>query len=112
MPRSAMSFQHHVTPQAYTIGMPSRIVVSRAAHQRHEQRDFRQVELRERLAEVELAGKAKAMNGATAVLAKEDLIDVRVHEIRLAEVRIERDRHDGFVGLCGSGCGADRGSSS
>jgi hypothetical protein len=62
-------------------------------HDRDQQRHLRQIELGERLAEVELAGKPEAVDGAVAVLAEEDLIDVGVHEIGLGEVRVERQRH-------------------
>ncbi len=39
------------------------------------------------------------MDGAVAVLAEEDLVDVGIHEIGLAEMRGERHRHDGLAHL-------------
>ena len=92
-------FQHQVAPCARALGMAARIVVGRPAHDRDQQRNLRQVELRERLAEVELAREPEAVDGAVAVLAEEDLIDIGVHEIGLGEVRIERHRHDRLAQL-------------
>src|SRR5205823_5572621 len=82
-----------------TLRMAAGIVVGRAADDRNEQRHFRQIELGQRLAEVELAGEPEPVDGAIAILAEKDLIDVGVHEIGLAEVRIERDRHDRLARL-------------
>ncbi len=91
--------EHEVAPRARTIRMPARIVIRRTPHNRHEQRHFRQIELGQGLTEVELARQAKSMNRAVAVLAEENLVDVGVHQVRLAEIRIEGHRHDGLAHL-------------
>ncbi len=79
--------------------MVPRIVVGGAAHDGDQQAEFGEVKLTERLAEVELACKAKAVHGAITVLAQVDLIDIGIHEIRLGEMQLERDRHERFVHL-------------
>ena len=91
--------QHEIAPRENPVGVPARIVVGRPAHHRHEQRDLRQVELGERLAEIELAREAEAVDRAVAVLPEEDLIDIGVHEIVLGEAGVERDRHDRLADL-------------
>ena len=73
--------------------MPTRIVVRRPAHHGHEQRDLRQIQLRQRLAEVELARETEPVHGTLAVLPEIDLVDVRVHQVRLGEVQLERKGH-------------------
>ena len=80
--------EHEVAALERALGMPARVVVRRSAHDRDEQRDLGQVELRQRLAEVELAREAEAMHGAPAVLAEVNLVDVRVHDVRLLEARL------------------------
>ncbi len=92
-------FQHQVAARAGALGVAARIVVRRPAHDRDQQRYLREVELRERLAEVELAREPEAVDGAVAVLPEEDLIDIGVHEIGLGEMRIERHRHDRLTQL-------------
>ena len=79
--------------------MATRIVVSRSAHDRDEQRELVQVELRERLPEVELAREPEAVHRAVAVLAEIDLVDVGVHQVGLVVAKLERDGHEGFVSL-------------
>ena len=91
--------EHQVAPDSGAIRMPPGVVIRGPANNRHQQRHFRQVQLRQRLAEIKLAGQPEAVNGAVAVLAQEDLIDVGVHEIGLAEVRLERQGHGGFAQL-------------
>ena len=91
--------EDQVAARPRALGVAPRIVIRGSADHRDQQRHFRQVELRERLAEIELAGEAKAVNRAVAVLTEEDLVDVRVHEIGLGEVRIQRHRHDRFTHL-------------
>ncbi len=79
--------------------MTPRVVVRRPTHHGHQQRNLRQVQLRERLAEIELARETEPVHGALAVLPEIDLVHVGVHEIRLREVRLERDRHRRFAQL-------------
>ncbi len=83
--------------------MATGVIVGRAADNGDQQCHLRQVELGEWLAEVELAREAEAMDGAVAVLAQEDLIDIGVHEIRLAEVRVQDHGHDGFAHFAAQG---------
>ena len=91
--------EDQVAAGARALGMAPRVVVRGSTDHRDEERHLREVELGERLAEIELAGEPEAVNGAIAVLAEEDLVDVGVHEIRLGEVRIQRHRHDRFANL-------------
>src|SRR5207248_138750 len=91
--------EDEVAAGARALGMAPRVVVRGSTDHRDEERHLREVELGERLAEIELAGEPEAVNGAIAVLAEEDLVDVGVHEIRLGEVRIQRHRHDRFANL-------------
>ena len=91
--------QHEVAPGQRALRMAPRIVVGRPAYDRHQQRCLRQIELRERLTEIELAREPETVDGAIAVLAEEDLVDVGIHEIGLGEVRIERHRHHGLTQL-------------
>ena len=51
--------------------LPAWVVVRRSAHQRHQQRDLGEIELRERLAEIELARETKAVHRALAILAED-----------------------------------------
>jgi hypothetical protein len=58
-----------------------------------------QIELGERLAEVELAREAEAVHRACAVLAEIDLVDVRGHEVVFVIAQLERDRHERLAQL-------------
>src|SRR5690349_24825182 len=79
--------------------MAARIVVRGAAHLRHEQRELVQLELSERLAEVELAREPEAMDRARAVLTEINLVDVGVQDFALAVAQLERDGHEGLSDL-------------
>ena len=91
--------QDEIAAGECTLRMASWIVVGGPAHDGDQQRHLRQVELGQGFAEVELAGEAKTVNGAVAVLPEEDLVDVGVHEIGLGEMRVQRHRHDRLAEL-------------
>ena len=76
------ALQHEVAPLECAVRVAARIVVGGAAHLCHEQRELVQLELRERLAEIELAREPEAVDRARAVLAQIDLVDVRVQQAR------------------------------
>src|SRR5690606_3246412 len=65
---------HEVAPLERALGVPPRIVVRRPAHLGDEQRELRKLELAERLAEIEAAREAEAVDRAAAVLAEIDLV--------------------------------------
>ncbi len=91
--------EHEVTSRLSTSRMTTGIVIGGSAHDRDHRCDFGQIQLRQRFAEIELARKPEAMHRPVAVLAEEDLVDVGVHEIGLAEMRLEREGHDGLLHL-------------
>ena len=55
--------------------------------------------LRKRLAEIELARETEAVHCAVAVLAEIDLVDVRVHQVLLAEVELQQHGHERLLDL-------------
>ena len=91
--------QHEVAAGQRAIGVAPRVVVRGSADDRHHRRDFRKAELRQRLAEVELAREPEAVDRARAVLPEIDLVDVGVHDVRLLEATLENDGHHRFLGL-------------
>src|SRR5262249_2989119 len=95
--------QYQVAARECTLRMAPRIVVRGSAHDRDQQRHLRKIELRKWLAEVELTREPEAVNGTVSILTEEDLIDVGIHEIGLAEVCIERHRHGGLAQLAREG---------
>ncbi len=91
--------QHEVAALERAVRVPAWIVVRRPAHDRDEQRELVQIELGERLAEVELAREPEAVHRACAVLAEIDLVDVRGHEVGFVVAQLERDRHERLAQL-------------
>ena len=93
------ALQHEVAPLARAIGVTARVVVRGTAHLGDEQRELVQLELCERLAEVELAREPEAVHCARAVLAEIDLVDVGVQQIALVVAHLERHGHERFAQL-------------
>src|ERR1700683_5299066 len=79
--------------------MVPRVVIRRAANGGEQEAQLRQIKLSQWLAKVELASEAKAVHRPITVLAEVDLIDIGVHEVRLAEVHLKGDRHQRLVHL-------------
>jgi hypothetical protein len=73
--------------------------VGRAAHHRDQQRDFVELQLRERLAEVELTRKPETVDRALSVLAEIDFVDVGIHQVLLLEMDLEQHGHHRFFEL-------------
>ena len=55
-----------------------------------------QFELRQRLAEEELAGQTKAMHGALSVLTDKHFIEVGLKDFALVVVQLQQQRHHCF----------------
>ena len=91
--------QHHVAASQRAVRMAARIVVRGPADDRNHGRNLRKAELRQRLAEVELAREAEAVDCASAVLPEINLVDIGVHDVRLLEATLEDDGHHRFLGL-------------
>jgi hypothetical protein len=93
------ALQHEIAPLARAIGVTARIVVRRASNLGDQQRELVQLELGERFAEVKLARESEAVNGASAILAQVDLVDVCVQQIALVVTDFERHGHERFAQL-------------
>ena len=91
--------EHQVAALERALRVPARVVVGRPADDRDHERDLVKVQLRERLAEIELARETEAVHGALAVLPEVDLVDVGVHDVRLLEARLENDGHHRLLDL-------------
>ena len=76
--------------------MLARIVVGRPLDEPNQQREFTDVELGERLGEVELAAESEAMYRARPVLAEIHFVQVRDQNVLLGKVRLEPQRHHGL----------------
>jgi hypothetical protein len=82
------------------------VVEGRAAHDRHQRRGLHLVELGQRLAEIESAGEAEAVNGPLAVLAHEHLVDVGRQDVVLLVAPLQQDGHRGLGDLAAPGAAA------
>ena len=58
-----------------------------------------QLQFRQRLAEIVLAGEPETVDGPLPVLPQMDLVDIGRHEVRLLEAGIENDRHQRLLDL-------------
>ena len=72
------------------------VVVRRPLDQAYQQRRLRQIELLQRSVEVELRGKAEAVDRAVAVLAEVNFVYIGFEDFVLAVVRVQQHRHDGL----------------
>jgi hypothetical protein len=77
----------------------SRVVKRRSSDLRDEERDLVQLELRQRLAEIEAAGQTEPVDGPSAVLREVDLVDVRLKQCVLVVPELECNGHEGFADL-------------
>ena len=79
------------------------IIVGRALDHGDEQGDLIGREIFEIAAEIELASQSEAMHGAAAVLAEVDLVGIGGQDFILAVMELQKQGHDGLVGLAGQG---------
>ena len=98
--------QHQVAPLAHALRVAPGIVERGAAHDGHQRRGLDLVELGQRLAEIEGAGEAKAVNGPLAVLAHEHLVDVGRQDVVLVVAPLQQDGHRGLGDLATPGAPA------
>ena len=66
---------------------------------RDEQRELVELELRQRLAEIELTRETEAVDRTRAVLAEIDLVHVGVQQVRFVVAHLQRDRHQRLAQL-------------
>src|ERR1035441_7256115 len=76
--------------------MLARIVVGRSLDQPDQQREFTDVELAERLGEVEFAAESETVYRARAVLAEIHFVQVRDQNVLFGEMRLEPHSHHGL----------------
>ena len=70
------------------------VVVRRALDQADQQRRLCEREVLHFLAKIELRGQPDAVDGAVAVLAEVDLVEVRFEDFGLVVVQLQQHRHD------------------
>ena len=70
------------------------VVVRRALYQADQQRRLCEREVLHFLAKIELRGQPDAVDGAVAVLAEVDLVEVRFEDFGLVVVQLQQHRHD------------------
>src|SRR5207237_5621053 len=85
--------QHEISPLERARRVPARIVDRRTLHQRYQHRRLRRRQVLHLLAEIELRGEADAVDGAVAVLAEVDLVEVGLEDLLLAVMELEQHRH-------------------
>ena len=78
------------------IGPDERRVVVRTADQSRQQRGFRHVDFRHRLAEIEARCFADTENGDRAVAAEVDVVEIGLEDLALRIFRVEDDGHECF----------------
>ena len=85
--------EHQVAAGQGTFRVTPRVVVGRALDHAHQQGDLVQLQLRQRLAEEELAGQAEAVHGTLAVLPDKDLVEVGLENFALVVMQFKQHRH-------------------
>ena len=91
--------EHEIAALQREIGAHERRVVVRTADHPRQQRRLREVDLRDRLAEVEARGLAHAHNGDGAVAAEVDVVEVGLEDLFLRELPVEDHGHERFDDL-------------
>ncbi len=85
--------QDEVAPLQGPLGVAKRVVEGGPFHHAHEERALREREVLDRLAEVVERGEAHAVDGAVAVLAEIDFVQVRLEDLVLVVVDFQEHRH-------------------
>ena len=91
LPRLA---QDEIAALERALWMAVGVVVRRALYQADQQRGLCKREVLHFLAEIELRGQPDAVDGAVAVLAEIDLVEVRFEDFGLVVVQLQQHRHD------------------
>jgi len=93
--------EDQVTPRQRTVRVTPRVVIRRPLDHANQQGDLVQFQLRQRLAEEELAGQAEAMHGALAILADEYFVEVGLEDLALVVMHFQQHGHHRFSQLTG-----------
>ncbi len=85
--------QDEVPPLERALRVAERVVEGRALHHADEERALREREMVDCLAEVVERGEAHAVDGAVAVLAEVDFVEIRLEDLVLVVVDFQEHRH-------------------
>ncbi|MNN09664.1 hypothetical protein D3C81_1225540 [compost metagenome] len=85
--------EHQVAAGQGAVRVTPRVVVGRPLDHAHQQGDLVQFQLRQRLAEEELAGEAEAVHRTLAILADEHLVEVGLEDLALVVVQLQQHGH-------------------
>ncbi|MNZ42018.1 hypothetical protein D3C78_595840 [compost metagenome] len=85
--------EHQVAAGQGAVRIATRVVVGRPLDHAHQQGDLVQFQLRQRLAEEELAGEAEAVHRTLAILADEHLVEVGLEDLALVVVQLQQHGH-------------------
>ena len=93
--------QHKIPARQRTLGIAARVVIAGAFHQAHQHRDLLRPQRFQPAPEIELRGGRETVHRLVALLAEENLVDVRLQDPTLAVVQLDQHRHQRFVDLAG-----------
>ena len=96
LPVFQQQVQNGVAPLHGQVGADERRIVVRAADHPRQQRRLRHIDLRDRLAEVELRRLADANDGDRPVAAQVDVVEVGLQDLSLGVLRVENHGHERF----------------
>ena len=85
--------EHQIAARERALRVTARVVVTRPLDHGDQQRRLRQCQILERLAEVERTGEADTVDGAIAILAEIDFVEIGFEDIALVVVQFEQQRH-------------------
>ncbi len=91
--------QHHVAPLQRQFRMFARIIHRGPLDHAHQHCDLLRLQPVQRPVEIEIAGQAKAVNRAVAILPEKNLVEIGLENLILAVVHLQQQRHQHLVRL-------------